>query len=218
MLIGELINQIRGVFRLTSADNDLTDREVFALCKKHRSWLIKREAKKNKILTNAKVMTPNSCIELIDVDIAECCDISSFCMVKRSKDKLPEIMSDDSGPLIGFVSSLDKVVKVYPTTVGNWLNKKKSTVYKYDTNKYYWIYNDYIYSPNIEWDFLFMLAANEDPVDPCNLVETCAPMQSKRFNCPDYLIGELVSNVMKDLNPVVQLPSQEKVDKNENTK
>lgn len=218
MLIGELINQVKVLFRLDSADSHLTDREVYSLIKKHRAWLIKRESKKNRILRNPEMMIPNSCIELIDVDITECCNISTCCTIKRSKEKLPDLISDDTGPLIGFVSSLDKELRVYPTTINGWLNKRRNSVFKYDKTLYYWIYNGYLYSPNVEWDFIFMLAANEEPVDFCEDKDECQAMQDKTFSCPDYLLGEMIQSVMTDLNPHVQIPNQEKIDKNENNK
>ena len=218
MIIGDLINQIKNVLRLENADIHLTDRDVYSLVKKHRAWLVKRENRKNRILKNSDIMQPYNCAELIDVDITECCYVTSCCTIKRTRYKLPEIVSGDKGPILGVVSSLDKYVILQPTTIKSWQHKQKLSTSKYDKTLYYWISNGYLYSPDVEWDSISIEAMYEDPLDVCGTEDTCKPAQEKNFTCPEYLIAELIQGCVQDLQIYLQLPNQEKLDKNENNK
>lgn len=218
MTIGETVNQLKDLARLDNADIHFTDRDAYSLLKKHRAWLIKREDRKNRILKNTDIMQTNGCIELIEVDITECCNINTCCKIKRTKDTLPEMVNADFGPLIGLVSPLDHTLALVPTSVKNWQNKQKLSTKRYDKSIYYWISNNYMYFPDLEWDFISIEAFFEDPVLKCGTNDNCTAMQDKKFACPEYLLGELLSSCLNDLNIHLQVPSQEKIDKNENNK
>ncbi|BCV01373.1 MAG: hypothetical protein CM15mV42_0490 [uncultured marine virus] len=56
------------------------------------------------------------------------------------------------GPLIRTVSSLDGSIELQPTNPATYTSMSKTTSFRYNTQKYYWYLNGYLYMPNIDWD------------------------------------------------------------------
>jgi len=215
--IGEVISRVRNQLKAVKQDAFLTDRYIFSLISKHARWLMKREDSKNKLMKFSSVMQTLENIELIEVDRVEACctNAKSNCKIKRTKLKVPSFMQGYFGPLIRTISSLDGSEDLQPTQPTVYVSMTHSTTFKYNKTKYYWYLNDYLYFPNLEWDAIRIEGIFEDDVTKynCDPSDDCFPRQLQSFNVPDYLHGEIESNVMKDFGLTVQLPTDTTSDK-----
>jgi len=214
--IGDVVSRIRSQMKGNTQDAFLTDRMIYAFVLKHAKWLIKREDSKNKLLAFSGVMQVMDFVELIEIDKVEACctGIKSSCTIKRTKDKLPVFLQGYYGPLIRTISSLDGSEELQPTLPSTYVNLSNSKNFKYNKTKYYWFLDDYLYFPNLEWDAIRVEGLFEDDISAYTCADDeCMVRQDQSFNVPDYLLGELESQVYKDLMGEYQIPIDTAIDK-----
>ena len=207
--IGDVLSRIRSQVKGVRQDALLTDRVIYSFVNKHAKWLMKREDSRNKLMAYSGVLQVLDFVELIEVDKVEACctGLKSDCTIMRTKEKMPIFMQGYWGPLIRTVSSLDGSEELQPTVPSSYMAMSKSKNFKYNTTKYYWYLNDYIYFPNLEWEAVRIEGIFEDDVSGFTCAEdSCIVRSSQTFNVPDYLLGELESKVFQDLAGMMQLP------------
>jgi hypothetical protein len=74
--------------------------------------------------------------------------------------------------------------------------------------------NDYIYFPNLEWDAVRIEGIFEDDISIYTCEDDkCIQRQDQSFNVPDYLLGEIESQVFKDMMGTYQIPPDTAQDK-----
>lgn len=206
--IGDVVSRIRVLTKAVKQDPFITDRMIYTVVLKHAKWLLKREDGKNKLMSFSGVMQTLDFVELEEIDKVEACctGITSNCTIKRTKNKLPVFMQGYFGPLIRTVSSLDNSQELKPILPSTYINIINSTNYKYNKAKYYWFLNDYIYFPDLEWDAVRVEGIFEDDISAYTCEEdNCIAKQDQSFNVPDYLLGELESQVYKDFMGELQI-------------
>lgn len=177
---------------------------------------MKREDAKNRILGFSGVVQTMDFIELIEVDKVEACctGLSSDCKIKRTKEKMPVFMQGYYGPLIRTVASLDGSEELQPTNPNSYLAMSRSKNFKFNKSKYFWYLDDYLYFPNLEWDAVRIEGVFEDDISKFTCEEdSCKVRSDETFNVPDYLYGELESQVFKDLAGIAQMPTDMPNDK-----
>jgi hypothetical protein len=214
--IGDVISRIRTQVKAVRQDAFLTDRAIYAFVLKHSKWLMKREDSKNKLLGFSGIMQTMDFVELVEVDKVEACctGLRSDCKIKRTKDKMPIFMQGYYGPLIRSTTSLDGSEELHLTTPSSYLAMTKTSSFKYNKTKYYWYLNDYLYFPDLEWDAVRIEGIFEDDISAYTCEQdNCIQKTDQSFNVPDYLFGEIESNVFKDLVGMLQLPSDTTTDK-----
>ena len=81
----------------------------------------------------------------------------------------------------------------------------KSTTFKYNTRRYFWYLNGYLYCPNIDWEAVRMEAIFENKVEICE--EDCMTRQNESYNIPEYLFSEVESMVIKELTMSMSIPT-----------
>lgn len=212
--IGDIVSRIRREMKAVNQDAFLTDRFIFSVVKKHASWLMKREDGAFKLMKFNSVFDTLDFVELIEIDKiqASCTGIKSDCTIKRTKEKLPSFMEGYWGPLIRSVNSLDGSERVLPTDSNSYTKMANSKNFKYNNNKYYWFINDHCYFPNLDWDAVMVEGIYEDDIssfkcnEGCDESTLCLPRQAQNFNVPDYLHGELETNVLKEMGLLLQYP------------
>ena len=214
--IGDAVSRVRNQIKAVKQDAFLTDRFLHSLLLKHAKWLMKREDGKFKLLSFSSVIQSLDDVELIEVDKIEaaCSGLKSGSIIKRTKEQLPVFMQGYYGPLIRNITSVDGTQELQPTLPSSYIKIGNSTNFKYNTAKYYWYINDYLYFPNLEWDSVRIEGIFED--DVCNFTcidDCCTPRSFQLFNVPDYLHAEMESAVLKDLATMYQLPTDTSGDK-----
>jgi len=208
--IGDVISRIRSQVKAVRQDALLTDRVIYSFVNKHAKWLMKREDSRNKLMAFSGVIQTLDLVELIEVDKVEACctGIKSDCTIKRTEKKMPIFMQGYWGPLIRTVSSLDGSEELQPTTPSQYVAMSKSKNFKYNKTKYYWYLDDYIYFPNLEWEAVRIEGIFEDDISDFTCEEdSCMVRSDQSFNVPDYLLGEIESQVFKDLAGMYQMPT-----------
>ena len=216
--IRESISRIRNLFKGSSQDAFITDRLIYSLIKTSAKALIFRDSLKLNIFKNSSLFKEIPCLELIDVDtIDSCCTgIRTACKIKRSKRKLPTISGLQSGPIVAYVSSLDYSVSVTATTPRLYANMTQSSSFKFNKKKFYWITNDYLYIPNVEWDAVRVMAMFEDDISDllCGNDNDCAMFQDGELGIPEYLFAEIESNVLNEMSVIAKIPQETSNDNN----
>jgi len=207
--IGDVLSRIRSQVKGVRQDALLTDRVIYSFVNKHAKWLMKREDSRNKLMAYSGVLQVLDFVELIDVDKVDACctGLSSGTTIKRTKKKMPLFMQGYWGPLIRTISSLDGTDELQPTVPSSYLSMSRSKNFRFNSTKYYWYLNDYIYFPNLEWEAVRIEGIFEDDISDFTCEEdSCRIRSDQSFNVPDYLLGELEAKVFQDLAGMMQLP------------
>jgi hypothetical protein len=214
--IGDVISRLRSQIKATKQDAFITDRMIYSFVIKHAKWLMKREDSKNRLMSFSGVVQTMDFVELIEIDKVEACctGIKSDCVIKRTKEKLPIFLQGYYGPLIRAVTSLDGSEELQPIIPSSYLNIANSKNAKYNKAKYFWYLNEYLYFPNLEWSAVRIEGIFEDDISRWTCEEdSCKLRQDDSFNVPDYLLGELETQVIKDLTVMYQVPTDLQNDK-----
>lgn len=214
--IGQVVSRIRNQVKADLQDAFVTDRMIYSFVLKHAKWLMKREDGKNKLMSFASVIQTLDMVDLVEVDMVEACctGISSDCTIKRTKEKMPVFMQGYHGPLIRAVTSLDGSELIQPTQSTTYTRIANGSTFKYNKTKYYWYLNDYLYFPNLQWDAVRIEGIFEDDISKFTCeTDSCTYRQDQSFNVPDYLLGEVEAQVVKDIYSIYQIPSDAAQDK-----
>lgn len=205
--IGEAISRVRNTLKAVKEDPFLTDRTIYFSLMKYSQTLIKREDNQFRLMKMSQIFQVLPYVELIDVDKVEagCVGVYSECYFKRSKDKLPSILSGMFGPIIRTTSSIDGSIEMFRTDPGTWISMTKTTTFKYNKRPYFWYLNGYIYCPNIDWDAIRIEAIFENSTPTCD-TDPCLIQQDQPLNIPEYLFSEVEQFVVKELTMAIQVP------------
>jgi hypothetical protein len=208
--IGEVLSRLRNQIKAVKQDAFKTDRFLYSLVKKHSALFLRRQDNLNRIMKFNSVFQVLDFVELIEVDRvqAQCRGISSDCVIKRTKHKIPTLLEGYYGPLIRSVSSLDFSEDLSPTFPATYEAMSRQKSFKYNRKKYYWYLDGHLYFPDLEWDAIRMEGVFEGDVSSynCDDSDDCAYIQDTFFHVPDYLFSEIEQAVMRDLGASMQLP------------
>jgi len=176
-----------------TADSRITDRFIYNEAISVKSVLLKQEELKTRLWSFDATFRQINAVELIEIDTIEACGLKTDCKIKRTKYKLPEIFETSSGPLIKSVTSLDGSQSVFQIQETGWLRKQGINDRHAKNEIYFWVKNNYLYLPNIEWDYIKVEAAfkNFQEIDKLNNCDgspaTCESAYELSFNIPEYL-------------------------------
>jgi hypothetical protein len=214
--IRQVTSRIRNLVKASKQDAFLTDRFIYSLVMKHAKLLMRRQDSTNKLMKFSSVFKPLKFVELIDVNSAEadCLCINSTCTIKRTKDKVPNMIEGYFGPLIRSVTSLDYSQKLTPVYHASEYEKMiKQKTFKYNKEKYFWYLDGHLYFPNIEWDAVKLEGVFESNSDVnkynCDTTDDCVYIQDMSINIPEFLFSEIEQLVFKDLGLLLQIPTDQ---------
>lgn len=215
--IGEAVSRVRNNIKAVKQDAFITDRFLYSLILKYGRAYIKQQDTIKKLLRLGSLFRTIPCMELIITNKVEACcgSITSDCPIKRTQEKVPNIMEADFGPIFRTVSSIDGSIEVYPTTPSTYTSMTKSTSWKYNKRKYYWFLNGYIYIPDITWDSIKLDGIFEGDLSPftCDDKDLCKYRQEQAIAIPDFLFAEIEKQVMADLGFLIEAPVDPTVNK-----
>jgi hypothetical protein len=220
--IGETVSRVRNALKAVKEDAFLTDRMIYSIVLKYSKFFVRRQDNENKIMRFQSLFEVLPCVELIEVDKVDACcaGIKSNCIIKRTKDKLPILYEGVYGPLFRDVTSIDGSQILYKTYPGTYAAMTDSTNFKYNKNLYYWYLDGYLYFPNIMWDAIRIEAIWADDVNylKCSDKEDqCQLRQEQQTHVPDYLFAEIEQSVLKEFGMMMQIPSENKDDSQNQT-
>ena len=219
MKINFAISRIKNIYKLVKQDSFITDRFIYSLIVKYADTLIDRDSKIKNLFNSPSLLQEIPCMELIEVSAIEACCIGlkTACTFKRTKLKVPKLIKGSTGPLLKAVTSLDYSVQAQKTDPNLYSNMSKSVNFKYNKTAYYWIIDDYIYLPNVDWESIRLLGAFYEDVSEynCSLKEEtlqCKNKQEGEMNIPNELFTEIESYIKQDLGIMIQIPNDNKDD------
>jgi hypothetical protein len=211
--IGEVISRIRGQVKAEVQDAFVTDRYIYSLITKYAQLLMRRQDFANKLMKFNAVWKKLPYVELIEVDKveADCTGIKSGCTIKRTKNKLPDMIEGYWGPLIRTVSSIDGSIEIYPTQPGTYTSITKTTSFRYNKNKYFWYLDGYLYFPNLDWDAVRVEAVFDDSIGDwlCDETEACIPRYKQEINIPEALFAEIESQILPVMMNTLKIPGED---------
>jgi hypothetical protein len=211
----KLVSDIRGMTKLISTDNLITDRVIASEIRNNTQLLVKREANLRKLWATDTVFTTIPCMELIEVPISECCGYTDPCQVARTKFKIPRISEGNYQYLIQGVWSINAMggqgTKFKEVTINRYLNLLKLPIIKNQT--YFWIANEYLYVSNPMLKAVRIAAFFEEDVPnelmypecgcgPVPVVydeEYCKNPLDKEYACPGYLEQQVLAMTTQKL-------------------
>ena len=123
--------------------------------------------------------------------------------------KLPKFFDGINGPLIRTVSSLDTSVELFRTDPGTYSSMTKVNTFKYNTRKYFWFLDGYLYMPNVPWEAIKVEGMFEDTITgfTCDTSQECRFRNDDQLMFPDYLFGEIEQYVLKELTMSINVPT-----------
>jgi hypothetical protein len=211
--IGSVISRIRGQVKAGVQDAFVTDRYVYSLIQKFAQLLIRRQDNANKLMKFNAIWKTLPFIELIEVDKVEaaCTGIQSGCTIKRTKNKLPNMLEGYWGPLIRTVSSIDGSQELQATNPGTYTSLTKTTLFRYNNKKYFWYLNGYLYLPDLEWDAIKLEGVFDDDISDwlCETKDQCTPRYEQDINIPESLFAEIEQQVLGVMMNTLKIPSED---------
>ncbi len=213
--IAVTVSRLRNTIKAVRSDAFITDRFLYSLVLKYATLFIKEQHSIEQLLRFTSLFRTIPCIELVDSNkVAACCDVKSDCPIKRTKEKIPLVMEAAFGPIFRTVSSIDGSIELFPTTPGTYSSMTKTSTWKYNKNKYYWLLDQYLYIPDIEYDQIKIDAVWTGDLNGYTCGEDqCVLMQDQPTPIPDYIFAKAEQFVLKDLGMTYQLPEDPTQDK-----
>ena len=206
--VGEAISRVRNTLKAVKEDPFLTDRTIYFSIIKYGQSLMKREDNQLRLMKISNIFRTMPYVDLIEVDKvdAACVGVYSGCYFKRTKEKLPDVLTGIQGPIFRTVSSIDGSVELFRTDPGTFVSMTKTTTFKYNNRQYFWYLDGYLYFPNLIWDAVKIEAIFENDVETCDS-DKCLIRQDQSLNIPDYLFSEIEQYVIKELTMTMQVPT-----------
>jgi hypothetical protein len=213
--IGDVTSRLRGLLKAVRQDSFLTDRMLYSLFKKHASLSIKRLDQAKRLTAFASIFESLDYVQLqvIDKVEASACGVApkSYATIKRTCLPIPVFTEGIYGPMIRSISSLDgnELIKLTTPDEYNYISKSKN--FRYNTQRYAWYLNDYLYFPNINWPAVKIEAMVEEDISAfkCNYDQKCEPRQCHSLNVPDFILSEIEAAILKDLTFQLQVPEDD---------
>jgi hypothetical protein len=198
----EIISRVRNTVKEHNVDSVLTYKHVYNILITNTSLLIKREADKKSIYMMSNIWQ-SACVEMIPVSSVTCTCIKFpfVCTIYRSKLKLPKFFETSSGFLAKSVTTLDNSIDITLTTPYQYEVKKKV---KYNKEKYGFIEDGYLYTPNAEYPWIKIVGFFTEPPQSCGETKVCSNLNAI-FPCPDYLIQPVVDMTLRELGMFKQV-------------
>lgn len=211
--VGDIVSRLRNIVKATNEDAFLTDRFIYSLVLKYAHLFIKRDKQIQSVLAYSALIQSIPCLELIEVDKVSdrcCAGIKSNCTIMRSKERIPDIIESTNGPLFRSIASLDNSTEFTLTTPTTYISSSKTTTFKYNTTKYYWYVDGYLYFPNVDFEYVKVEGLFEKDLSDvfCAVEKKCIKRQDEKTFIPDYLLAEIESSVIKELALRLQVPEE----------
>lgn len=204
--IAEAISRVRNGIKAVDADSFITDRLIYSNILKYAKMFIKKQDGQTSQAKFNSLYKRLPCVDLIEVDkVAACCEVQSGVKIKRTKEKLPSILEGSNGPLLRTVASIDGSTEAFRTTPQLYTSLQKTSGFKYNKKKYYWLLDGYIFIPNVEWDSAQIDGIFEGSIAGLTCDDQCQSVQSQYLNIPPDLFAQIEQQVINDFLRTTQI-------------
>lgn len=186
---------------LPSQDAKYNDSFIGHLLDMNRTFLLKKEFKKNK--SDIEDYYTYKCIKMIKVDAAEC-GITTDCLVLRSESKLPKSIM----PYQALFIDRRKMSK---------LNTNSLSALSIIKRPFYYIYNDYVFIINTYIENIIIKMMPEQVEDDSDVEDNVCDCHTEYNYIPVHLTPILYEMTLKLLLSTMNLPVDNKNNRNDET-
>ena len=199
--LNEIVYNILNIYRggNTSDNEKIQKRQIAFMVDYYRALFIKQDLMR-KTAIDKNLISDLGCVSVIEVDRAECCKITTPCVVLRTKMKIPGTVSTAShANLFTFVGLVDKITPFQFTSKvqSRWSKYNKYT--KAERRAYY--HNGYIYITNeddrlkyINIHGIFEKPSELKAFNNCEGAE-CVDWDSK-YPVPEWMISAITEMIL----------------------
>jgi hypothetical protein len=227
LTVREVISEIKKTVKEQTADSRLTNKYIYGIIKKNAGYFVKQMSDALRIIRIQSLYQPLKCWEMEEAPtIDDCCGLRGKCTIYRTKEKLPAMYEDSYGAIIKSVKTIDHSKSYTVTTADSWLSKKNNPWLSTDKNIYYFFYNGRIYTPNVTYKKVEILAFFQEDIsdivlcDNCtdHPVEECRKYMDKKFMLTRDMWKVVSQSVVDEIVRIYkQIPIDTNVNKNERT-
>ena len=214
----EIIDLFREMLKQRNADSNYSNQFLYNSIMKQAEWLIPRELSKGKLYSNTELFTTLRCIKVIETSLIDpCCPIKTNCTIYRTKDKVPDVWIDDSGPMVRDVTSVDFSNSFFLTTPTTWQNKREDPYQKKTKQNYTFYANGYFWFPEVNPHLVNLVGFWKEDVSGIGECagDDCIRFLDSKFPFPEWLSAEMLAKATQLLVGVTErLPNDEQIDKN----
>lgn len=215
----QLIADIRGMATSggETIDFRIEDSQISFWIDQCRATLISQALQRKSDINDTWLQTI-TCLDLIQVDKSDCCDITTNCVILRTQLQLPETIDTQQDNFIVRVESINGDL-ISKTTI---LAVKYNNFAKYTSNKPKWfLKNNYIYIINSEFLGKINVTAIWDTPADLYTFENCNGIQCYSINdqypCNQKMASMITDIVFKSkIMPYMQMPQDNTNDANNN--
>ena len=215
-----MISRVRNTIKEVHADSEYSNRYLWNLITSCAKKLIREDADRGRIFRQSSIWE-TICIEMEPVSslVCNCMYLPYDCFVYRSKFPIPEFIESSSGIVYRFIATPDLSKELVLVSPYQYSVKKNI---KFNREKYAFIHNGYLYTPNTTYPLLSVSSLFledvskfkcEDFTDEAN---KCGSVLTLPLPLPDYLEDNCVKMVLQELGFSKQIISDQHPNANEN--
>jgi hypothetical protein len=202
----QIISDIVGDLRALNLDDRVSKKYILSKLRSFAAILIKRDADTRRLLRISEIWTNVPCVELCEVPIVDCCDIDipNCQTVMKSRKPLPDLLQTQNKELLQiFNPKWSREFKlITPQEYKNIIDRE----FHDPRLKYFWLDNNYIIVPDalvtdVRVRGVFVSPADANKLNSCipSNEQECVSILDQPFVCPDYLVGPVKQETLKDL-------------------
>lgn len=217
----EVISRLRNSIKEVTSDSKFTNRYLWNVFWTNSLTLIKQEADRNRLYNQSDIWV-SICIKMSKVSplLCDCLSLPLDCVIYRSRLKLPDMVSGNTGNLYRFIASPDLSQRVVLVTPLEYTLKNT----KYNRERYAFIHDGYLWT-NTPWPYLVMsyIPVGDVPDEfKCNCEDEtenqCGKLLHTDVSLSGWLVQVAITMSLSELGISRQMPVDELPNINTNDK
>ena len=195
MKIGDIVSRMRSVLNSNRVNAFVTDRYLYSVFFKYAQVATSKYYKNDSILENNYIFKTLE-FDLKDVDTADQSSFRTGCKIKRTFDKLPDILFIRNNFIIKQVSSIDGSQTISIVTRAQYYNMTQLSSFKYNKEHYGRIENNFLYLADVDWDVIQITAAFLDEAGEDGI---CSDKKDSNVYFPEEIIAETEQLALQEI-------------------
>lgn len=197
-----------------SDDVDISLEHIMYHVNNQRALWLRNEMNKSGRSIDSHIIQDLGCLEITEVDAAECCSVTSDCIALRTKKKLPPFIELHDRPAVTYVGPVNKINQPFPLISqgkASYILHNKFT----GNNLYAILLNDYIYlltkNPIYQGiDYINVRGVVADPNDlldfRCDSEGTPCFSYEDEYPINNWMIPYIKEQVLQQFGMSLQIP------------
>lgn len=199
----DLVSRIATILKSNSKDSVIRRRLILKTAENKAKFLISQKLNDRSLYREQNLYSYVECLEMVDDNIIKCpiIEFRSCRNLKKSKNKLPDLIHSRYGHSIKTVTSVDGLHIFEPITPFQFVNNKKRTFS--EKRDYFYVKDNYLYLPDSDVQSVNVELITQDLYDleECSSCKNseCKSKWDYEFICPDKLLEIVINETVKEL-------------------